>query len=338
MNLRETTRVVVATDKFRATATADDLRSTIRAALGERFACDEVALSDGGEGFRGAFLGETVDLRVRGPWGEVHVAPMTLVRVGEERLAVIEVAEIVGRGFRDASSREAMAASSAGVGDALINAAAHGVERIVVGCGGSATSDGGEGCYEVWRAAGIAVALTAATDITATFLGALRYATQKGVDSVDLPVIERRLRRVAARYARECGRDVVDVARTGAAGGLAGAIFALGGELVSGFDEVAKVSHLSERISSADVVITGEGRLDAGSLEGKVVGGVCAMTAPTQRVLVVCGVTQGGAVRELGRRFPWVRVEDLVARFGERRAHEETLACVADVVSDFACG
>jgi len=338
MTLGETTRAVVATDKFRSTATAADLRATIRAALGDRYTCDDVPLSDGGEGFRSAFAGERVDLRVRGPWGEVHTAPMTRLRVGEAVVGVLEVAEIVGRGFRDATSREAIAASSAGVGDALVGAVAFDVDRIVVGCGGSATSDGGEGCYEVWRAARIDVALTAATDITATFLDALGYASQKGVGEADLPVVERRLRRAAERYARECGRDVVGVTRAGAAGGLAGALYALGADLVSGFEEVARVSHLRERISSAEVVITGEGRLDAGSLEGKVVGGVCALTNPAQRVLVVCGVAHGPTVRQLRQRFPWIRVEDLVARYGERRAREETLACVSDVVSDFATG
>ncbi|MBW4029057.1 MAG: glycerate kinase [Acidobacteria bacterium] len=333
-----TTRVVVATDKFRSTATTGELWSTIRDVLGPRFVCDEVPVSDGGEGFRAAFAGETSTIRVRGPWGEVHEAPVTRLRVGTGGVAVLEVAEIIGRGAHAASSREALAASSAGLGDALVAAAALDVERIVVGCGGSATSDGGEGCYEVWRAARIDVALTAATDITATFFGAARYAAQKGVDPADLVLVQRRLREVATRFARERGRDVTTVPRTGAAGGLAGALYALGADLVSGFDEVARVSRLGERVSSAEVIITGEGRLDMGSLEGKVVAGVCALTRPEQRVLVVCGTTQVGAVRELCRRYPWVRVEDLVARFGERRAHEQTLSCVADVVSDFALG
>ena len=336
MTRGEATRALVATDKFRSTATAADLRATIRAALGERFLCDEVPLSDGGEGFRGAFAGETIELRVRGPWGEVHAAPLTRLRVDDEIVGVIEVAEIVGRGCGDPSSREALAASSAGVGDALIGAVAHGVQRLVVGCGGSATSDGGEGCYDVWRAAGADLALTAATDITATFLGAVAYAPQKGVDEADLDLVDRRLRAVAARYVREGGRAVLDVSRTGAAGGLAGALYTFGADLVSGFDEVARVTRLGERVSGAELVITGEGRLDAGSLQGKVVAGVCALTTPDQRVLVVCGATQADAVHALCRRYPWVRVEDLVARFGERRAHEQTLSCVADVVRDFA--
>lgn len=338
MSRGETVRVLVAPDKFRSTASAADLRASIRATLGERFDCDELALSDGGEGFRDAFAGETIDLRVRGPWGEVHAAPMTRVVTREGTVGVLEVAEIVGRGFRDATSSDALIASSAGVGDAVIGAVAHGVERIVIGCGGSATSDGGEGCYDVLRAAGVDLAVTAATDITAMFLGALDYASQKGVGEDDLVLVENRLRDVAARYARECGRDVLGVARAGAAGGLAGALYALGADLVGGFDQVAQMSHLVERVAAAQMVITGEGRLDAGSLQGKVVGGVCALTTPTQRVLVVCGATRGDAAADLVRRYPWIVVEDLVVRFGERRARQETLSCVAEVVGDFVAG
>jgi len=329
--------VLVAIDKFRSTATAKELGATIRATLGEHFDCDEVILSDGGEGFRAAFEGGTVTVPVRGPWGEEHEAPVTIALVAGERVAVLEVAEIVGRGFRDAPSpREALDASSAGVADALIAAAALGVGRIVVGCGGSATSDGGEGFYDAWRDAGVHVALTAATDVTAAFLGAMRYAAQKGVASADLPLLEGRLRRVAARYARECHRDVIAVPRSGAAGGLAGALHAVGADLVSGFDEVARLGRLRERLAGADVVVTGEGRLDAGSLEGKVVAGVCALTSPHQRVLVVCGATDADAVRQLRGHHPWIHVEDLVTRFGEFRARHETLACVAEVVAEFA--
>ena len=330
-------RVLVGIDKFRSTASSQELRATIRAALGDHFVCDEAILSDGGEDFRAAFEGETVTVPVRGPWGEEHEAPVTIALAGSERVAVLEVAEIVGRGFRDAPTpREALDASSAGVADALVAAAALGAHRIVIGCGGSATSDGGEGFYDAWRDAGVHVALTAATDVTAAFLGAMRYAAQKGVASADLPLLERRLHRVAARYARECHRDVMGVPRSGAAGGLAGALHVVGADLVSGFDEVARLGGLRERLAGADVVVTGEGRLDAGSLEGKVVAGVCALTSPHQRVLVVCGATDADAVRQLRARHPWVHVEDLVARFGGDRARHETLACVAEVVVDFA--
>lgn len=329
-------RVVVAIDKFRSTASASDLASTIVRALGPTADVDAVRVSDGGEGFRRSFAGVTRTIQVRGPWGEVHDAPMTRFGVGGETWGVVEVAEIIGRSIREVpTSREALAASSAGVGDALILAARDDLDRVVVGCGGSATSDGGEGCYDVWRWAGSPLSLTAATDVTATFLGAVRYAEQKGIDESDLGLLARRLDAVAARYQRESGRDVLPVERTGAAGGLAGGLYALGADLASGFEEVARASRLAERIADARVVITGEGRFDAGSLDGKVVSEVCALTTENQRVLVVCGAADLAAVGQLEIRQPWVHVESLVSRFGERRARAMTLACVAEVVEGF---
>jgi glycerate kinase len=323
-------------DKFRSTASAADLVSTIQTALGNDVECDAMIMSDGGEGFRHAFTGETISLRVRGPWGELHDAPMTRLRRDGETVGVLEVAEIIGRDFQYApSSLDALAATSAGVGDALLLAADHDVDRVVVGCGGSATSDGGQGCYDVYRAAGLGLALTGATDITATFMGALRYAEQKGVDASDVALVEHRLIELAARYQREGTRDVMSVERTGAAGGLAGALYALGADLVSGFEEVARANRLAERIAPAQLVITGEGRVDLGSLEGKVVAGVCALTTERQQVLVVCGAADPEAVSRLQQRHPWVQVEDLVSRFGERRAHDETLECVGEVVAHF---
>jgi glycerate kinase len=125
------------------------------------------------------------------------------------------------------------------------------------------------------------------------------------------------------------------VERAGAAGGLAGALYALGADLVSGFEEVARANRLSERIARAGLVITGEGRVDLGSLEGKVVAGVCALTSERQQVLVVCGAADPEAVSRLQQRHPWVHVEDLVSQFGERRSFDDTLSCVAEVVTRY---
>ena len=334
--MSEPRRVLVAMDKFRSSATAGELCRSIVAREIPDVHFDAVALSDGGEGFRAAFVGEVVAVRVRDPWGDWHDAPLSIITSSDETLGVLEVAEIIGRSPRHPTSLEALAASSEGVGDAILASAALGVARVVVGCGGSATSDGGEGCFDVvCLAGGLSVPVTAATDINADFHGALSYAEQKGVAATDLATVARRLERVAERFVRECGVDVRHVTRTGAAGGLAGALYAAGATLVSGFDEVSRMSSLDARVNEASMVVTGEGRFDAGSLDGKVVAGVCALTSQDQRVLVVCGSRDAEAAEELTRRYPWVRVSDLVSRFGERRAFEETLECVGEVVADF---
>ena len=330
-------RVVVAMDKFRSSASATQLADAIISRGTGEVVFDVVALSDGGEGFRTAFAGERHSVRVRGPWGEWHDAPLTIVRTHSEKVAIIEVAEIIGRSHRRRpNSREALAACSEGVADAILGAATLGACRVVVGCGGSATSDGGEGCFERLRATrDFDVALCAATDIDATYFSALDYAEQKGVAREDLAQVRDRLVRLAAHFELVTGSDVRDVARTGAAGGLSGALFALGADLVSGFDEVAGATLLPTRLEGAAAVITGEGHLDFGSLDGKVVSGVCATTAPHQRVLVICGASDVEAVDELTRRYPWVEVVDLVSRYGEKRAWSETLECVAETARRF---
>lgn len=318
-------------DKFRGTASARELVD----ALAQRVAdLEGVAASDGGEGFRGAFDGDVERVRVRGPWGEWHEAPLT--RLAGTSAGVLEVAEIVGRDLRGpVTSSRALAASSAGVADALRGCARLGLTHVTLGCGGSATSDGGAGLLEAVRDEGLPLAVTCATDITAPYVGALRYAVQKGVDPSDLDVVERRLQETARELSRLAGRDVAEVAGSGAAGGIAGALVALGAEVTSGFSCVAEVTHLPARIAAARQVITGEGRLDEGSLEGKVVGHVCELTSPHQRVLVVCGEADPTVSAQLTERFPWVRVVDLVSTVGRPRALSETVAAVVETVEDF---
>ncbi len=328
-------RAVVAVDKFRSTAEAADVAGAV--ALGAPMSVvDVVAMSDGGEGFRRVFDGEVVMLSVRGPWGEVHQAPLTLL-AGPGRRGVLEVAEIVGRGHRaQPSPAEALAATSAGVADALVAARELDLEEVVIGCGGSATSDGGWGCYEALsERGGLPLRVSCATDITARFLGALRYAEQKGVASEDLGPLEERLRELATTYRARGGVDVNGLERAGAAGGIPGALGALGARLVGGFDVVAEVTGLAARLSVATHVVTGEGRVDTGSLEGKVVSGVCALTRPDQRVLVVCGAAEEHAVAQLRARYPWVEVRDLVSAVGERRALGDTLAALTEVSRDY---
>ena len=330
-----TPRVLLAVDKFRSTASASDIVVAVGRALATHdVPFDAVALSDGGEGFRSAFEGPVAWLSARGAWGDPHDVPLTVTAWDGVATGILEVAEIIGRSPQSVDSATALAASSAGVGEALLAAARRGVAHVVIGCGGSATSDGGEGCYDVVRrAGGLGVRVSAATDITAPYAGALRYAEQKGVARDDLAHVAQRLATVRERLRRETGLDPGDVARTGAAGGLAGALYALGADVVSGFDAVATAHRLASRVAGASLVVTGEGRLDAGSLEGKVVTGVCALTRPTQRVLVVCGSVEESAADTLRARHPGVEIVDLVSRFGESRSFAQAAQCVADVVT-----
>lgn len=293
-------------------------------------------MSDGGEGFREAFDGDVITVDTCGPFGSMVEARMTIADSPSGSLGIFEVADVVGRGhLAHPSSSQALSASSEGVGHMILAAAQHGVDAVLFGCGGSATSDGGLGCYRVLKdAGGLPLPVTAATDVTARFSGARRYAEQKGVAPSDLHVVDERLNRLRDVYLRDCGIDVELVDRTGAAGGIPGAIAALGGVLTSGFDAVAGSVDLPRRIERASLVITGEGRFDEGSLEGKVAVGVASLAPREVPVLVVCGSVDAKAAGDFQRQFPNATLYSLAERFGIDTALADVLHCVEMLVGE----
>jgi glycerate kinase len=261
---------------------------------------------------------------------------MTMTSSSYGRVAVLEVAEAVGRHLLvSPTPAEALAASSAGVGHLILAAIENGADEVLIGCGGSATSDGGFGCYEVlMEAGGLSVPVTAATDVTARFLGARRYAEQKGVAASDLDLIDRRLQGARDLYLSEQEVDVEVWDRTGASGGVPGALAALGATLTSGFDAVASAVELDERINRSALVVTGEGRFDEGSLEGKVTVGIAELARGRVPVLAVCGSVDDDAAHEFLRRYPTAKVASLSERFGIERAMNDVRACVEEVIGD----
>ena len=171
---------------------------------------------------------------------------------------------------------------TAGTGELIARALDHGARRIVVGLGGSATTDGGLGAVEALPSPARlrTVELEVACDVRTRFVDAAAvFAPQKGASPAQVDLLTARLEQLVVRYRDEFGVDVSELDGAGAAGGLAGGLAALGGRLVSGFELVAEHVDLEERACAADVVVTGEGHLDAQSLDGKVVGGVCGLAA-----------------------------------------------------------
>ncbi len=335
--LERSATALVAMDKFRGTASARDLVNAVARALeSNKYVTDLQPMSDGGEGFREAFAGEEVTVEVPGPLGTLVEARITLDDSLTGRRAVLEIAEVVGRDHLvSPSRRDALDASSAGVGHLIVSAVDLGATSILIGAGGSATSDGGLGCYQVLRAAGgLAVPVSVATDVTARFSGLLRYAEQKGVHAEDMALLEQRLKDVRALYLKEQRVDVELLARTGASGGIPAALAALGAVLTSGFEVVASSVNLLERVRRSALVVTGEGRLDAGSLEGKVTSAIASMVGDSAALLVVCGSVEREAALSFQSRFPNARVVSLVELFGEERAMADVLACVEIVVAE----
>jgi len=326
---------LVAMDKFRGTASARDLCNVVAQVLqANSYSVDLQPMSDGGEGFLDAFAGEEIKIEVPGPLGAPVDARITLDDSSSGRRAVLEIAEVVGRDqLVSPTRREALDASSAGVGHLIVSATALGATSILIGCGGSATSDGGLGCYQVLReAGGLTVPMSVATDVTARFSGLLRYAEQKGIHHDDLAVLNQRLKDVRALYLTEQGVDVELLERTGASGGIPAALAVLGGVLTSGFGAVVSAVNLRERVGGTSLVVTGEGRLDAGSLEGKVTGGIASLVGDAAKLLVVCGSVDVQAAQVFMSHFPRARIVSLVEHFGETKSMTDVLDCVKKIV------
>jgi len=326
--------VLIAPDKFRGTATSREIVETVAERCHERgVPTDAQVMSDGGEGFRAAFPGAAQSFRVSDPWGRPILVEVTTFVSSLGHLGVFEMAEVIGRQIIvHPTGEQALHASSAGVGELIRKAQSLELDGLLIGCGGTASSDGGAGCYDVLRSEELSIPITVATDVTTTFSGAVSFAEQKGVRHEDLELVAKRLTELRALYQRERGIDVESLDRAGAGGGVPGALAALGAQLVSGFDAVASNVHLLERLKKAQLVVTGEGRFDHGSLEGKVVSGVVQLTGSSTPVLVICGAVDEEAKEMFLHNRTNVQVVSLEDRFGTLVAHEQTARCVADIV------
>lgn len=280
-------------------------------------------MSDGGEGFVDVLPGSWRRTTVTGPLGQPVDAGWRLAG----RTAYIEMATASGLSLAGgAEANDPMTATTTGTGELILAAISAGATRVVVGVGGSASTDGGLGAIEVLKGRTRGVQIVVAVDVRTRFVdAAATFAPQKGASSAQVGMLTRRLDLLAAQFRDRFGVDVGGLDGGGAAGGLAGGLVAAtGAELVSGFDVVADAVGLADLIEGADLVISAEGFVDEESLNGKVVGGVLELAAaagcPT---LVVAGEVYASV------GSPTV---SLVDRFGQARATTDTAGCLEEIV------
>jgi glycerate 2-kinase len=237
---------------------------------------DLCPVADGGEGtldaLVGALGGEVVSARVADPLGREVEASYAFVGGGAR--AIVETAAASGLALVSEAERDPLAASTRGTGELILAAVEAGAETVLVGVGGSATTDGGAGAIAAIREAGGLgrARLVVLCDVQTPFEDAARvYAPQKGAD----PEAVRRLARRLRDHARRLPRDPVGLPMTGAAGGLSGGLWAaFGAELVPGAVFILDALGFDARMRAARAVVTGEGRLDRQSLAGKAVSEV----------------------------------------------------------------
>jgi glycerate kinase len=332
-------RVVLAPDKFRGTVTAVEAA----AALGEGArdaGWEPVAapLADGGEGTLDVLGGGTRTSTVPGPLGAPVRADWRLA----DGRAVVEMSRASGLQLAGgAEGNDPIAATSRGTGELIAAAVDAGAREVLVGVGGSACTDGGLGAVAALRdlapldgSRGYRVRV--AYDVATAFVDAARvFAPQKGATPAQVAQLEERLRTLAAEYRDEFGVDVRQLPGSGAAGGLGGGLAALGASLEPGFALIADAVGLPALLQGADLVLTGEGRLDAQSFDGKVVGGVAALAG--EAGVPWCAVV--GAVAEPAAPCPaGGTIVDLVATFGREAALTRTAACLRTAARDLLAG
>ncbi|GGK26689.1 hypothetical protein GCM10010124_19200 [Pilimelia terevasa] len=309
-------RVLVCPDKFAGTLTAAEAAAAVAAGWRAAAPSDEVVLAplaDGGPGLLDALApavgGEFVAVPTVDPLGR-PVAARILVGGGT---AYVESAQACGRHLLRHRERDPRHASTYGVGVLLSAALGTGVARVVVGLGGSGTHDVGAGLLDALGAppvaadgvplppGGLALAgaaalaavpdlgpvdLVGAADVDNPLTGpagaAAVYGPQKGLRRRDLPALDAAAGHFAALLARSlprCPPAPGERPGAGAAGGLGAALLALGGRLVPGAGLVRDLTGLDARVAAADLVVTGEGALDAQTARGKVVAEVAAVAA-----------------------------------------------------------
>jgi glycerate kinase len=318
-------RYLVAPDSFKGTFEA----ATVAQAIGEGLeqagaAADLCPIADGGEGTAAALLanlgGRTVKVEAHDPLRRPIVASFALL--AGERTAVVEVAAASGLPLVAAEDRDAERADSYGTGELIAAAIAAGARKVLVAAGGSASTDGGQGTIEaIGGRRGLGdVELEVLCDVETPYEDAARvFAPQKGAGPDAVARLSARLRELADTLPR----DPRGLPMSGCAGGLSGGLYgALGARLRPGALFVLRRADFSRRLGDADAVISGEGRLDEQSLDGKAIGTVAELCAAAGKPLhVIAGDNALDPVRAAQAGISSVRTaSSLAAITGMARA------------------
>lgn len=333
-------KCVIISDSFKGTLSSLEICEIARQSIPRFFpACEVVAtpVADGGEGtvlcFLQALQAQPVVLDVSGPYGEI--IPVVYCRSG--CLAVIEMATAAGLPMVEGRKHPGRT-TTYGVGQQIRHAVEHGCTKILLGLGGSCTNDGGCGAAsalgtEFLRKNGTkfvpvgetldqiahidttkarqflaGIQITAMCDVDNPLFGphgaAYIFAPQKGASPSDVVLLDNQLKALDSVIRSDLGLSLGSMPGTGAAGGMgAGCVAFLGGTLKFGIESVLDVVDFDRQLKGADLVITGEGRIDTQSVHGKVISGIAKRTS-VQKIplIVIAGSIAPGAeaLYELG--------------------------------------
>jgi glycerate kinase len=338
---------ILAPDSLKGALSATDaclamqrgVQRTLASTRNEEFTTISFPLADGGEGTVEAFArgagGEIRSVTVRNPLSDVVQGQWLLLPDGR---AVIEMAQASGLTLVPAAKRRATQASSYGTGELIRAALDAGCREILVGIGGSATTDGGTGALQALGVQflsenGSALPVGGAAleklstvdtsaidsrlaqttirvlcDVTNPLFGesgaAHVYGPQKGASPADVRLLDAALRRYAQVTSTHIGRDLSHVPGAGAAGGIGFGLLAFcNAQLVPGIDVVLETAQFAQKLESADLVLTAEGAIDAQTPHGKALAGIARVARNARGGSGVPVVAFGGAVKLRGEQL-----------------------------------
>jgi len=332
-------KILVAPDSFKGSLTAMEAAENIKRGIVKadpELDIDLLPMADGGEGtvqsLVDATAGEIIEKEVTGPLGESVKAFYGILGAGET--AVIEMAAASGLPLVPEGKRNPLKTTTYGTGQLIASALEHGVKKIIIGIGGSATNDAGVGMAqalgaEILDAEGEEVGfgggsleqiaeidlknldsrlkdveILVACDVDNPLFGkngaAHVYAPQKGADKEMVEKLDQNLRHFNQVVIKELNRDPNQIPGAGAAGGLgAGLVAFLDAELKAGVDIIHEIINFEQKLKGVDLVITGEGMLDGQSIFGKTPVGVSRTAAKKDIPVIAVAGTLGDGVEKV---------------------------------------
>ena len=374
-------KVVIAIDSFKGSLSSMEAGNAVKAGVRRACSADIIVkpLADGGEGTTEALVeglgGRYVSAEVTGPLGEKTNARYGILRDGQT--AVLEMAEAAGITLVDREELDPYRATTYGVGEMILDAVKRGCRRFIIGIGGSATTEGGAGMLqalgygitdgdgkpirhgirdldqiahismenvpEVLKECQFQIACDVKNPLCGETGAVWVYGPQKGVREEDKRIFDRKLQHFAEKTAEYTGTDHRLTEGAGAAGGLGFAFLSYlpNVELRPGIDIVIEATGLEQELKDADLVITGEGRLDFQTAMGKVPVGVARLAKRYGiKVLAFAGsVTKDAAECNsagIDAFFPIVRgVTTLEEAMDPENAKENMVLCVEQVFRAF---
>lgn len=324
--------ILIASDSFKGCLSSLEVAQCIQTGIARILPDAQITtlpVADGGEGTMDAVVaalgGRYRSLQVMGPMGQPVDAKYGLLPDGS---AVIEMAQASGLPLVPLDQRNPYVATTYGTGQLIADAMEQGCRRILIGIGGSATNDGGSGMAsalgvrfldtkgEPLSPGGAALKyletiditnldprlseteILVASDVTNPLCGpsgaSVVYGPQKGCDAAMVETLDHALAHYGIKVEETFGRDFSKLPGAGAAGGLGAGLMAFcHGELHPGVDIVFSLLHMEKRVQQADLIITGEGRIDATSVNGKLISGIAALTSKYNKPLIAFTGSQG---------------------------------------------